>query len=189
MDRATDPCRARTADPSVFSSRRGPGSAGFTLIELLVVLFILGLVTSVAVLSVGGLGTRQVAQEAERLVMLMRLMQDESLLTGQERAMGFAHNGYGFLERQWLDDRTVTWVPLERAPLQPRWLDSGVAELRLRQDNRRIPLTDRIDLPHVRFDPAGLLTPFELEMLAASGRVILRVTGERAGRIHWESAP
>ena len=166
----------------------GRRASGFTLLELLVVLLIFGLLVGFAVLAVGGTASRQMEQEARRLVELAGLARDESLLTGQARALGFSRDGYAFLEQVFLDDERVTWVPLERAPLAPRSLARLDLELRLRQQDRVVPLDDRADRPQVLFNGAGELTPFELDLRpdgAASS--LLRVSGTRDGRLVLET--
>lgn len=167
-------------------SVRGHGP-GFTLIELLVVLLILGLLAGFAVLSVGGSASRQIEQEARRLVELAGLARDEALLTGQTRALGFSRDGYAFLQQVFLDDERLTWLPLEQAPLHPRSMQHLGVELRLRQEGRPIPLDDRTDLPQVMFNGAGELTPFELEI--RHDRNTLRITGQRDGRVLQERLP
>lgn len=161
---------------------------GFTLLELLVVLLIFGLLVGFAVLAVGGGASRQMEQEARRLVELAGLARDESLLTGQSRALGFSRDGYAFLQQVFLDDNQVTWVALERAPLAPRSVARAGLELRLRQEGRPVPLDEHADRPQVLFNGAGELTPFELEMrpLGSAGAV-LRVTGQRDGRLLQET--
>lgn len=162
---------------------------GFTLFELLIVLVILGLLAGLAVLSVGGSASRQMEEEAQRLVELARLARDEALLTGQVRALGFSRDGYAFLQQVLLDEERLTWVPLERSPLEPRSVAGRGLELRLRQEGRRVPLDERVGRPHVRFNGAGELTPFELEIHQPRGaQAVLRVIGERDGRLLQERA-
>ena len=174
-----------TAAASMGQRRR---RRGFTLLELLVVLLIFGLLVGFAVLAVGGGASRQMEQEARRLVELAGLARDESLLTGQARALGFSRDGYAFLEQVFLDDTRVTWIELDRAPLGPRSVERLGLELRLRQEGRVVPLDDRADRPQVLFNGAGELTPFELEMRPAGGATgILRVTGARDGRLLLET--
>jgi len=181
-------------DPSATRCPRigagGRRASGFTLLELLVVLLIFGLLVGFAVLAVGGTASRQMEQEARRLVELAGLARDESLLTGQARALGFSRTGYAFLEQVFLDDERVTWVPLERAPLAPRSLERLGLELRLRQDDRAIPLDDRADRAQVLFNGAGELTPFELDLRPdGPASKLLRITGTRDGRLVLETPP
>jgi len=153
-----------------------------------VVLLILGLIAGFAVLSLGGGASRQIEQEARRLVELAGLARDESLLTGQIRALGFARDGYAFLEPVYLVDAQMTWVAREHAPLRPRSLARIGVELRLFQDGRQVVLDDEADAAHVEFNGAGELTPFELELRpGAAGVPMLRVTGLRDGRLSWET--
>jgi general secretion pathway protein H len=165
------------------------GSAGgFTLFELLVVMLILGLVAGFAVLSLGSGASRQLEHEARRLVELAGLARDESLLTGQTGALGFARDGYAFLEPVYLEDAQMTWAAREQAPLQPRSVARLGLELRLFQEGRRVVLDEDADTAHVEFSGAGELTPFELELRPGDPDApVLRVTGLRDGRLSWET--
>lgn len=160
----------------------------FTLIELLIVVVIIGLTAGLAVLSVGGLGERRWAVEAARFVELARFVQDESLLLGQARAIGFAREGrYAFLEQVYLDRETVTWEPIERSPLTERSLERLGTEFRLSLAGRPVVLDSTTDRAWVEFDPAGGLTPFVLEWRNRDGTLRMRVLGHAGGQIDWES--
>ena len=59
--------------------------SGFTLLELLVVLVIIGILLTMASLSVGGGGEqRQLREEAERITALLALAADEAILKNRE---------------------------------------------------------------------------------------------------------
>ncbi|MBA1148457.1 type II secretion system minor pseudopilin GspH [Ectothiorhodospiraceae bacterium WFHF3C12] len=81
---------------------------GFTLIELLVVLLIVGVMVGMASLAVGDNRGEVVEREAQRLVALLRLAQDEATLSGQAVGLHVSHDGYAFLAQQDAD----TWVPM-----------------------------------------------------------------------------
>jgi len=163
-------------------------SRGFTLIELLIVVMIVGLTAGLAVLSLGGLGERQWAVEASRFVELARFVQDESLLLGQARAIGFAREGrYAFLEQVYLDRETVVWEPIDRSPLAERSLARLGAEFRLTVAGRALVLDNTTDLALVEFDPAGGLTPFVLEWRNRDGALRIRIIGQAGGALDWES--
>lgn len=170
-----------------FSVRKG--ASGFTLIELLIVVMIIGLTAGFAVLSVGTLGQRQLGTEAARFVELARFAQDESLLLGQARAIGFSRDGgYAFLEQVYVDREAVTWVPIERSPLGARTLERLDIEFRLFIAGRAVSLDERTDRAQVEFDPAGGLTPFILEWRTRDRVRGVRISGLAGGNIDWEPA-
>ena len=86
------------------------GKRGFTLVELLVVLFIIGLVTAVAMLSMSaGGGNRDVTEERDRLVGLIDVLREKAELENREYGLRFYQGGYEFMI---YDDRAAQWVRL-----------------------------------------------------------------------------
>jgi general secretion pathway protein H len=165
----------------------GGTERGFTLLEIVVVVSIAALLFGLAALAIGVGSSRQLEVEGRRLVELASLARDESLLLGQTRALGLARTEYAFLERVRVDEDTITWVAVERAPFHARSLQRHGIELRLRQDGRVVPLDDRADLPQVFFDSAGGLTPFELELRRpGAGGDAVRITGTLSGHLSQE---
>lgn len=70
---------------------------GFTLIELLIVLVLIGLITGLAMLSMGTSNPRdQQKLEADRLVKLLDLATQESMARGDVMGIEFFENGYRF---------------------------------------------------------------------------------------------
>ncbi|MDH3908939.1 MAG: prepilin-type N-terminal cleavage/methylation domain-containing protein, partial [Gammaproteobacteria bacterium] len=65
-------------------------SGGFTLVEILVVIVIISIVMSIAMLSItlAG-GDNQLRDEAQRVISLVDVAQDESLLQGREFGLEF----------------------------------------------------------------------------------------------------
>jgi general secretion pathway protein H len=97
-------------------------SKGFTILELLVVLLIIGILLSLASLSVGGGEARQLREEAQRIVALVDLAAQESLLKSKELALVFEQDGYAFLVEE--DEE---WVLVEKeGALRPRELPEGM---------------------------------------------------------------
>ncbi len=70
---------------------------GFTLLEIMVVLVLIGIITSFALLSVGGGPRERLAEEARRLAALVELHQQEVILTGELRGIQFSRSGYALL--------------------------------------------------------------------------------------------
>ena len=83
---------------------------GFSLIELLVVIAIVGIVVSMALLSLGILGDdRQLQTEARRVMALIEVAEDEATMQGRDFGIEFMQNGYRFVE--W-DPFTERWAEL-----------------------------------------------------------------------------
>ena len=75
--------------------------AGLTLVEMMIVLAVIGVITGVAVLGLGG-GDRSMSVEAEagRLAARLRLAADEAMVTQQPIALNWDERGYGFVTAQ-----------------------------------------------------------------------------------------
>ena len=83
---------------------------GFSLIELLVVIAIIGIVVSMALLSLGILGDdRQLQTEARRVMALIEVAEDDATMQGRDFGIEFMQTGYRFVE--W-DPFTDRWTEL-----------------------------------------------------------------------------
>lgn len=135
--------------------------SGFTLMELLVVLVLVGIVASLATLSIGDGAERQLRTETQRLAGVLRLARDELLITGSaERALGLRRDSYSFLELVILDDATREWQPLIDQQLGPWQLEPGVIELEYEQEGERQPLPQASGWePNIRLGNTGEMTP------------------------------
>lgn len=101
-------------------------SGGFTLIEIVVVIFIIGIILTFAVLSVGQNKTRVIQDEVNRMNALMTLASQEAVLQGQEFAVEVHSNGYQFLQLL-QNDTAWQWQPINKeAIFRPRCLPAGL---------------------------------------------------------------
>lgn len=149
--------------------------SGFTLMELLVVLVLVGVVASLATLSIGDGAERQLRTETQRLAGVLQLARDELLITGAaERALGLRRDSYSFLELVVLDDATREWRPLVDKQLGPWLLEPGIVELEYEQEGERQPLPQTSGWePHIRMGNTGEMTP---------SLITLKVPGSRMER-------
>lgn len=93
---------------SAFTQTR---SKAFTLLELLVVVVILGLISSVVVISVRRAGPEaQLPIEVERFIEVLQFAQDEAIYKNREYGVILAEDGYQFAYYEF-DARE--WVPIE----------------------------------------------------------------------------
>lgn len=160
----------------IWIDRRPPltRARGFTLIEVVAVLFIVGIMAAFAVIAMGDGGhDRILEQETRRLGALVELARDEAILGGEARAIGFTRHGYAFLQQYRVDERSYEWLPLdEDRSLRPRDLAERSLEFTLYVEGVAVSLPREADRPppHVYLEPAGDVTPFQLDVAPEGAR-------------------
>lgn len=169
----------------------------FTLIELLVVVIIVGIVSSIALLSLGLVGDdRALRQEARRMASLIELAADEAVLQGRDFGLEIMQTGYRFVEHDPLLDR---WHAMQGDELlRHRSLDEGL-EFDLYIEDRRVELNanpsetgDGEDTgnrntsdyaPHALMLSSGEVSPFHIEISRPSDRRSIELDVSAAGDI------
>lgn len=133
---------------------------GFTLIELLVVIVLLGVVTSLAVLSIDNSGSeRQMEEEAKRLHALIRLVREESIIQAKEIAMEINKQEYSFFEY-----KDKQWIPLKNKIFHPRSISDDL-EFKVETDSEaKIFESKETELLRLYFFSSGEQTPFEMRI-------------------------
>lgn len=138
--------------------------AGFTLIELMVVVFIIALISGVAMVSFGQRDSRQYAAEVNRLQVMLQQAADRALM--RQEIIGFQEKneppGYQFIA---YSTESKNWVLMEEA----NWA------LHLLPPNLEIDLASQktdfgfeSDAAHILFTPEGQYTPFTAEISSPS---------------------
>ena len=154
---------------------------GFTLIEVMVVMVLIGIITSFAVLSVGGGSRDRLAEEGQRLAALLELHQQEAILRGEVRGIRFTRNGYTLLSQ---NDRGEWQAPMADTLLIRRDLPDDLA-LSLWVENRPVDLR-RADQPQVWLLNSGEATEFVAVFSLADDRTpnapLYRVAGDALGQ-------
>ncbi len=154
---------------------------GFTLLEILVVLILLGIILSVAVLSVGGSKEREIEQEVQRMVQLIHLAKEEAILNQQELAVKFSPNAYEFLR---LEDEN--WIPYTDNRLFYQREFGEEYELRLLQDGISVSLQEE-DAGRILLLSSGEMTPFELYFGLFNSESRYHLIGNALGEITVEN--
>ncbi len=177
-------------------------SPGFTLVEVLVVVFIIAVLSSVVLISVGVIGDdRDLDREARRLAALVEMVAEEAELQGRDFGLEFIRQGYRFVE---YDPFFDTWTEIVGDDtLRPRRLpedfefelvvedkrielidvlaDTGEGNKDDDEDRRDSPLLNKY-APHTMILSSGDLSPFEIRIirLTDDAEALLRVlpTGE-----------
>ena len=177
------------------SSRNG----GFSLIEILVVVVIVGIVMSVAVLSLSLVGgDKEIRDEAQRVISLVAVAQDESMLQGREYGLEFMQRSYRFVE---LDPLTGQWTEIiGDDALRFRELPEEL-ELELYIEDRRVllkPDPEEIErdenergrdienyAPHVLIYSSGDMTPFEVHFVRDIDDGLVAIRSDLTGDIEY----
>ena len=180
---------------------------GFTLIELMVVIFIIGIISSFATLSVGQSHTRVLQDEVKRMQSLLTLASDEAVLQSEELAIEVYRNGYRFMFLAQSKD-AWEWQPVQdNAIFRARCFPEGV-ELAAEIEGRSAAL-EHFDCTVAATDPekvkeekpasnkfskaddvpprifllsSGEMTPFNLT-LSLPDKSSLRLVGELTGKL------
>ena len=145
-------------------------SHGFTLIEILVVVVIVGILTGVVLLGVGGIGSDQAGRRAlDRLSASLEMMCDQALLSGSARGLRFHAGGYDFW--RYADGR---WQPLPAGGRPPAALWPDEARANVRIEDLQLRSAGNARLPQVVCSGIEPATPFVVELGRGAQRMVLR---------------
>jgi len=155
---------------------------------VLVVVVIIGIITTMAVVSTRVLGgDHEMDQEAKRLVAVLTQARDDAMLEGRDVGLRIDARGYDFLR---YDGRVEQWDLVSDDPLlRERTLPDGLeASLRLESRQVRLPMrtapTERERAqPQVVVMASGDLVPFEVRLERAGTQEIRAIIGSADGKL------
>jgi general secretion pathway protein H len=156
---------------------------GFTLLEVMVVMVLMGIILSFTMLSVGdgGLSRRQ-SQEAQRLLALLKLAQEEAILRQTHIGLALSHHSYRFMSQH-----RGTWSEFNDTIFAPRVLP---AELRfsIKVEGLAVTLSERADSPQVILFSSGETSPFECFIYPPTHNEATRISATFTGFFTLDTA-
>jgi len=170
----------------------GHNKAGFTLLELMVIIVIIGIASTMAIVSMDFGGSMKTKREAERLVSLIQLAIDESIITDSEMGLELTEDGYRFLRLEDDEHGAKNWQVLETdGVLRPRNVHWIVISIRMDDDSPiRMPTPiegNDAPWPRIVFLSSGEITPFQLLISHEDGIDEYRILGSWDGSVVLES--
>ena len=171
---------------------------GFSLIEILVVIVIIGIITGIALLSLGILGDdRQLHTEARRLTSLVEVAQDEAMMQGREFGVEFMNDSYRFVEfdpftNQWAELLGDEMMRLRELPDEVELiltlegqrvlLDNDPARFEDPEETSNLDLTESYS-PHVYIFSSGDITPFDLDITRRRDDLTVAIKSDLTGAV------
>ena len=154
------------------------GAEGFTLIELLVVLFIIAIITSVAVLALGDMGRSRKAQYfVEQLQSTLAYAQDYAVTQPTTILFQLNNHDYQFNKLHMTAHRdgslSYAWQPLQDSAYHdsiPSYLTLSLASATLNT---------------IQINSNGTMTPFTLRVSISGEQTYYVLTGNEAGAMHF----
>lgn len=134
-------------------------NSGFTLLEIMVVIVIVGIMATVAMISIGVLGRdREMQDQAERIWAVINQAREECELQGFDIGLRVGANSYDFLR---FDSRKQLWLPVVDDDLMgAREFPSGL-RVRLWLEGREVVLKDHLGLEEEAKPGAKKVAPMD----------------------------
>ncbi len=152
---------------------------GFTLIEILVVIILVGIIVTVAMISIGNTQSGKLEEDMRRLLQIMRLVHEEAITNQQTLAIKFSPHGYAI---QRYENKGKIWINItDPAFFRPRKLDEDY-KIKLVQDGLSVSLTDK-DGGKVLMYSSGEMTAFELDVSLPDSDVHYHLIGNLMGKL------
>jgi general secretion pathway protein H len=153
------------------SPRRGEG---FTLIEILVVLFIISIVTTVALLSISRNENRQLETFTNELTQMLTLAEEQAMLQPTVMGLAFKSSSLQFSRYE------SSWEPWQGASLGKRKVPDNI-ELKLEVANQKIDAANKT--PQIIISTNGDVTPFTIYIGKKGAKPRYAVIGDADGQI------
>ena len=176
---------------------------GFTIMELMVVLVLIGIILSMTTLSVdiGGGQGRELEEEAQRLVTLIRMARDETILRAEDWQVVFYEDAYKFQRvKKMVGDQVdnkgellLETSDVDNKVFRKRTLSGYKLNVFLEGTNKKLGTAKQDEedgkiIGRVGLSPSGELTPFELNIRTELLEHYFIITGNEFGDLSLKNS-
>lgn len=157
---------------------------GFTLIEVLIVIFIISIVTSVALLSIGHNENKKIETFTNELTQVVSLAEEQAMLQPVILGIAFQENSFQFLRYEHdKDEKESRWIPLNDNVLGKHEIPQGVnVEVKVQHVNMA-EVKEKINVPQIIFSTNGDITPFTIRVGKKGKKPRHAIIGEADGHL------
>jgi general secretion pathway protein H len=158
--------------------------SGYTLIEILVVLFIISIVTSVAMLSIGRNDNKQMEAFANELTQVMTLAEEQAMLQTTVLGLSFTGHSYQLASFQSAqDNKKAGWLPVHDTVLGEHDIPSSIHVV-LSLSGKKVELAEQASInPQIIISTSGEVTPFTIYVSKAGEKPRYAITGDADGNV------
>lgn len=164
-------------------------NAGFTLIEVLVVLFIISIVTSVALLTISHNENRKLESFANELAQTLTLAEEQAMLQPSVLGLSLNENTFHFAAYQ-PDEKgkKLAWIPLEDKLLGSHVIPYGI-QIDIKVDGKAATSSNHDEaetvsaIPQIIISTNGDITPFTIYVGKKGQKPRYAIRGEADGNV------
>ncbi|EKD71210.1 MAG: hypothetical protein ACD_46C00245G0001, partial [uncultured bacterium] len=159
-------------------------SRGFTLIEILIVIFIISIVTSVAMLSISRNENKQIESFANELTQMLTLAEEQAMLQPSVMGLTFKQQTLQFSALKKASDGKDEWQLLRDNVLGEHRIPDNI-EINIDAGGKKINEADEVEkkLPQVVISTSGDLSPFTIYIGKKGKKPRYAIIGSADGKV------
>ncbi len=155
--------------------------AGFTLIEILVVLFIISIVSTVALLTISKSDAKEVEYIAKQISQMVTLAEEQAIVQSKVLGLSIKSHGFTFTSFKTGDVKQKdTWQPLQETALKQQTVPS---DMQLKVDVGNAAHESSTQNPQIIISTNGDVTPFTIYIGKKGQKPLYAVTGDADGHV------
>lgn len=156
---------------------------GYTLVEILIVLFIISIVTSVALLTIGHNDNKKMEAFANELTQMVTLAEEQAMLQPAVLGVTFNQHSFQFASLQMAaDDKKNNWVAFQDTVLKQQTIPHGI-QVTIHNGQESSSNKSENKNPQIIVSPNGDVTPFTIYIGKVGKKPSYAVVGDANGRV------